>query len=298
MQACAGAGDEVVALSRDPSGVPADGIRWLAADLADVAATRQVLRAVAPERVFHLAAVALVPASWADPAGTLRANTETTLNLLEAVRREAPEAHVVVASSGEVYGPPVALPVDEDAPLRPQNPYAVSKAAADLLAGFYADAHGLHVIRARAFNHAGPGQVPAYAIASFARQVAQALVAGRRRARVVSGNPRSRRDYTDVRDVVRAYRLLGEHAPPGAYNVCTGASTSVEEVIALLGDAAGVEVEHEVDERLLRPHEVLEVCGSRDRLTSATSWSPEIALASTLADTVAWWRERLAGRAG
>ena len=295
MEACARAGDEVVAVSRDPSGEREDTIRWVAADLADAAAARKVIRSVAPERVFHLAAVALVPASWADPAGTLRANTETTLNLLEAVRREAPEAHVVIASSGEVYGPPVRLPVDEDAPLRPQNPYAVSKAAADLLAGFYADAHGVHVVRARAFNHAGPGQVPAYAIASFARQLAEALVAGRRRARIVSGNPNSRRDYTDVRDVVRAYRLLGEDVPPGAYNVCTGISTSIREVIALLGDAAGVEIDHEVDDRLLRPHEVLEVCGSRDRLTSATSWSPEIPLARTLADTVAWWRERLAG---
>jgi len=295
VEACARAGDDVVALSREQIGERGDGIRWVAADLADAAAARQVVRTVAPQRVFHLAAVALVPASWADPAGTLRANTETTLNLLEAVRREAPEARVVIASSGEVYGPPVRLPVDEDAPLRPQNPYAVSKAAADLLSGFYADAHGVHVVRARAFNHAGPGQVPAYAIASFARQLAEALVAGRDRARIVSGNPESRRDYTDVRDVVRAYRLLGELVVPGAYNVCTGVSTSVREVIALLGQAAGLEIDHDVDERLMRPHDVLEVCGSRDRLTSATNWSPEIPLARTLADTVAWWRERLAG---
>ena len=298
MEACARAGDEVTAVSREPISAPEAGIRWIAADLGDAAAARRVVGEVDPERVFHLAAVALVPASWADPAGTLRANTETTLHLLEAIRREAPEAHVVIASSGEVYGPPVRLPVDEDAPLRPQNPYAVSKAAADLLAGFYADAHDLHVVRARAFNHAGPGQAPAYAIASFARQLAEELIAGRRRARIVSGNPDSRRDYTDVRDVVRAYRLLGERAPPGVYNVCSGITTSVGEVIALLGEAAGVEIDHEVDERLLRPHDVLEVCGSRDRLTRATGWSPEIPLPRTLADTVAWWGERLAGRTG
>jgi GDP-4-dehydro-6-deoxy-D-mannose reductase len=139
---------------------------------------------------------------------TLRDNMAMTLNLLEAVRVEAPRATVVAVSSGEVYGPPERLPVDESAPLRPQNPYAVSKASADLLAGFYADAHGLRVIRPRSFNHAGPGQQPRYAIASFARQAAEG-------PRIVTGNPDARRDYTDVRDVVRAYRLLAERAEPG-----------------------------------------------------------------------------------
>ena len=135
-----------------------------------------------------------------------------TLHLLEAVRAEAPEAAVVVVGSSELYGPPATLPVDESAPLRPQNPYAVSKASADLLAGFYADAHGLRIIRARAFNHAGPGQEPIYAIASFARQVAAGLEAGEDPVRVVTGNPDARRDYTDVRDVVRAYRVARRSA--------------------------------------------------------------------------------------
>ena len=138
---------------------------------------------------------------------------------------------MVAVASGEVYGPPARLPVDETAPLRPQNPYAVSKASADLLAGFYADAHGLRVIRARAFNHAGPGQAPTYAIASFAQQVARALDAGEDPVRIVTGNPDTRRDYTDVRDVVRAYRLLAEHAEPGIYNVCSGRTASTTELI-------------------------------------------------------------------
>ena len=142
------------------------------------------------------------------------------LNVLEAVRAEAPDATLVAVASGEVYGTPERLPVDETAPLRPQNPYAVSKAATDLLAGMYADAHGLRVIRARAFNHAGPGQEPTYAIASFARQAAQGA------QRIVTGNPDTRRDYTDVRDVVRAYRLLAERADPGVYNVCSGRTAS------------------------------------------------------------------------
>jgi nucleoside-diphosphate-sugar epimerase len=147
----------------------------------------------------------------------------------------------VAVASGELYGPPPRLPVDEHAALRPQNPYAVSKAAADLLAGFYADAHGMRVIRARAFNHAGPGQAPIYAIATFARQVAVGLEAGDDPIRVVTGNPDTRRDYTDVRDVVRAYRALAADGTPGeAYNVCSGRPASAAELVEWLGEAAGV----------------------------------------------------------
>ena len=222
-----------------------------------------------------------------------------TLNVLEAVRQEAPEASVVAVSSGEVYGPPVALPVEESAPLRPQNPYAVSKAAGDLLAGFYADAHGLRVARPRPFNHSGPGQPPLYALASFARQVAAGLEAGDDPIRVVTGNPDARRDYTDVRDVVRAYRLLAAADETRPVNVCSGRSASARELIAALALVAGTEIDHVVDQSLVRAHEVMEVRGSAARLHAATGWAPELPLEATLADSVAWWREEIrAGRAG
>ncbi len=266
----------------------------MVADLLDADAALDVVREAAPERVFHLAAQAFVPASWEDPGATLRENVTTTLNVLEAVRHEAPEARVVVVGSGEIYGPPARLPVSEDAPLRPQNPYAVSKAAADLLAGLYVDAHALHVVRVRAFNHAGPGNAPNYALTSFARQLAQAQLGGERPSRIVSGNPESRRDYTDVRDVVRAYRLLAQAAPPGAYNVCSGRSVSIADAIALLGEVTGDEIEHVVDQRLVRPHDVMDVRGDPARLQDATGWRPQVALGDTLRDMVAWWRERLA----
>jgi GDP-4-dehydro-6-deoxy-D-mannose reductase len=229
--------------------------------------------------VYHLAARAHVGESWRDPAGTLRDNVGMALNLLEAVRAEAPDATVVAIASGEVYGTPEALPIGEDAPLRPQNPYAVSKASTDLLAGFFADAHGLRIIRARAFNHAGPGQADTYAISSFARQVAEGA------GRIVTGNPDTRRDYTDVRDVVRAYRLLAERAAPGVYNVCSGRSVSTAEVVRALG------AEHEVDPARLRPHEVMELRGSCEALRAATGWAPEIPLERTLSETVAYWRD-------
>ena len=234
--------------------------------------------------------------SWSDPATTLAHNQAMTIGVLEAVRAEAPSAVLVAVSSGEVYGPPASLPVDETAPLRPQNPYAVSKAAGDLLAGFYADAHGLRVVRPRAFNHAGPGQPPLYALASFTRQVAIGLEAGDDPIRLVTGNPDARRDFTDVRDVVRAYRLLAEAGEPGVFNVCSGRSASARELLAALSAAAGVEIAHEVDARLVRAHEVMEVRGSAERLRAATGWQPEIPLETTLADTVAWWRAEI--RAG
>jgi GDP-4-dehydro-6-deoxy-D-mannose reductase len=297
--ACAAAGDDVVALSRSGGAVPhgADR-RGLAADLLDPAATRAAVAEAAPDAVFHLAALAHVGRSWGDPATTLSQNQAMALNVLEAVRTEAPSAVVVAVSSGEVYGPPAELPVDETASLRPQNPYAVSKAAGDLLAGFYADAHGLRVIRARAFNHAGPGQPPLYALASFTRQVAAGLEAGQDPIPLVTGNPDSRRDYTDVRDVVRAYRLLAGAGEPGVFNVCSGRSASPRELLAPLARIAGVEIDHRVDPSLVRAHDVMEVRGSAERLRAATGWEPEIPLETTLADTVAWWREEIrAGRA-
>jgi GDP-4-dehydro-6-deoxy-D-mannose reductase len=286
--ACEAAGDEVHGASR------ASG-----ADLLDPDAARAAVAAARPDVVYHLAARAHVGASWSDPAATLHDNVALTLNVLEAVRTQAPAATVVAVSSSEVYGPPARLPVDEAAPLRPQNPYAVSKASGDLLAGFYADAHDVRVIRARAFNHAGPGQDPTYAIASFARQAAAAAEAGAAVLRVVTGNPDTRRDYTDVRDVVRAYRLLAERAEPGAYNVCSGVSRSARELVTGVAAAIGAELEHVIDPALVRPHEVMELRGTAAALHAATGWEPEIPLERTLADTVAWWRAELrAGRAG
>jgi GDP-4-dehydro-6-deoxy-D-mannose reductase len=278
--ACEEAGDEVVPASRE------DGV-----DLLDAGAARELVARTRPDAVYHLAARAHVGESWGDPAGFLRDNLALTVNVLEAVRLEAPGAVVVAVGSGEVYGPPARLPVAEDAPLNPQNPYAVSKASADLLAGFYADGHGLRVIRARPFNHAGPGQEPIYAIASFARQVAlgegDPLV-------VTTGNPDTRRDYTDVRDVVRAYRLLAEHAEPGIYNVCSGVSASAGELVGALARQAGRQVDHRIDRSLVRAHEVQEVRGSSERLRAATGWQPEIPLERTLGDTVEWWRAKTA----
>jgi GDP-4-dehydro-6-deoxy-D-mannose reductase len=261
-------------------------------DLLDAAAVRTAIAAAAPARVFHLAAHASVGLSWRDPGVVLRENVEMTVNVLEAVRAAAPGAVVVVASSGEVYGPPVTLPVDELALLRPQNPYAVSKAACDLLAGQYADAHELQVVRVRAFNQAGPGQSDDYVVGTIARQIAEAEAAGVDEAVIRTGNPDSARDFIDVRDAVRAYGAAAG-VPAGVYNACSGLATSVRQLVELAARAAHVPVQHEVDPTRVRAHDVPEVRGTAERLTAASGWTPEIPLERTVADAIEACRAEL-----
>jgi GDP-4-dehydro-6-deoxy-D-mannose reductase len=294
-RACAEAGEDVVGLSR--TGTFPDGVagRGLPVDLLDASAVREAVAGVQPDVVYHLAALSSVGRSWEDPAQTVESNVATAVNLLEALRHEAPRARVLWASTCEVYGPPSSLPVGEDAPMAPANPYAVSKVTGDLLAAVYADAHGLDVIRARPFNHAGPGQRPIFIMSSLAQQAASARLAGESSLRLVTGNPDTRRDFTDVRDVVRAYRLLVGRAAPGVYNVCSGRSISAGEQVALIGELiAPIAVEHVVDPARVRAHEVMELRGSHDRLTAATGWGPEIPIRQTMADTIDWWERELA----
>jgi GDP-4-dehydro-6-deoxy-D-mannose reductase len=233
-----------------------------------------------------------VPRSWRDPAGVIEANVSSTLNLLEAVRRHAPEARVLVTGSGEEYGEPEALPVTEDHPFRPKNPYAASKLVNDLLAGSYAEQFGVHVVRTRAFNHAGPGQSDMYVVSSFAKQIAEAEAAGEG-GQIATGNLDARRDFTDVRDVARAYWLALELAEPGAYNVCRGESTAIADILAALLSESTLEIEHRTDPARWRENDVMEIRGSHEKLTAKTGWQPEIPLEETLRDTLSWWREQL-----
>jgi GDP-4-dehydro-6-deoxy-D-mannose reductase len=265
-------------------------------DLLDAGAVRSLIARVRPERIFHLAAEASVARSWETPALVVQSNVSTTLNVLEAVRAEAPDAVVLVACSGEEYGPPEELPVRERHPLRPQNPYAASKGMSDVLAGFHADAYGTRVVRTRAFNHAGPRQSDTYVVASFARQIAEAEASPPEdgRAVIMHGNAETRRDFSDVRDVVRAYWLVAEQGTPDVFNVCSGRSTSVSDILGRLAAHSSLEVEGRVDPARLREGEVMEIRGSHDKLTEATGWQPEIDLDQTLRDTLDWWRERVA----
>lgn len=292
--ACAAAGDEVVGVSR--SGVVPDGTgTGVAVDLTDATAVAEVVAGVRPEVVYHLAALSHVGRSWEEPGETLGGNVGGAVGVLEAVRRHAPSARIVWASSCEVYGTGAELPVVEEAPLRPATPYAVSKVAGEELARVYADAYGLAVVRARPFNHTGPGQLPMFIVSSLARQGAEARLAGAARVEIATGNPDTRRDFTDVRDVCRAYRLLASpDVPAGAYNISSGESVSAAEHVANLGSLLdGIEVVHVVDPARVRPHEVMDHRGSYARLQAATGWEPTIPLRQTMADLIAWWEREL-----
>jgi len=261
-------------------------------DLNDAAAVRAAVAELQPDAIYHLAAFSSPNQSWNRPDQGLLTNLAMTLNLLEAVRHEARAAAIVLVGSGQVYGDAPKLPITEDQPLEPGNPYAVGKAASDMLGRQYAEAFGIRVVRLRPFNHAGPGQRDEYVVSSLARQVAEAEAEGLREMTLRTGNPESRRDFTDVRDVVRAYALAAK-LDDGAFNVCSGRSASVAELVELVAGHARIPVHHEIDPARLRDHDARDMCGSHDRLTDATGWKPEIPLEQTVRDTLDWWRGQL-----
>jgi GDP-4-dehydro-6-deoxy-D-mannose reductase len=290
-RACAAVGDSVLGVSRTGDTPAGEG---RALDLRDGEATRATFRDAAPEVVYHLAALSSVGQSWEDPARTIQDNVASATNVLEALRLEAPRARVVWVSSCEVYGTSAQLPIEESAPMHPANPYAVSKAAGELLADVYADAHGLDVVRVRPFNHTGPGQRPTFIVSSLAKQLAEAKVAGAQALEIVTGNPDTRRDFTDVRDVARAYRLLAQGALDSIYNVSSGHSISAAEHVQLLAElAAPIELNHEVDPSRIRSHEVMDLRGANARIKRATGWQPEIPFRQTMQDIVDWWEREL-----
>ncbi len=289
--ACVDAGEEVFGLSR--SGLAPAGT-GLAVDLRDGPACREAVRSCAPDVVYHLAALSSVGRSWESPAETVEENTATAINVLEAIRMEASAARVIWVSTCEVYGVPDRLPIAEDAPFKPANPYAVSKVTGELLAALYADAHGLDLVRARPFNHAGPGQRAIFIASSLARQAAQARLTGAQSIEIVTGNPDTRRDFTDVRDVVHAYRLLAAGEQAEIYNVCSGNSVSAGEQVELVASLlAPTEVRHVIDPSRVRAHEVMELRGDHSRLTAATGWEPRIPFRQTMQDAIDWWQEQL-----
>jgi GDP-4-dehydro-6-deoxy-D-mannose reductase len=295
---CAGAGDRVWALSR--AGDAIDGASEnIAVDLVDLDAVRGSVASARPDVVYHLAALSSVGKSWQDPARTLSENVAGAVNVLEAVRDAAADARVVWVSTCEVYGVPSRLPIGESAPIAPANPYAVSKAAGELLAAVYSESRGLDVVIARPFSHSGPGQLPIFLLSSLALQAAEGRRAGVERLKIVTGDPATRRDFTDVRDVVRAYRLLATapSLPDPVYNVSSGISVSAAEQVALLAELmAPIAVEHEVDPARVRASEVMDLRGDHSRLTAATGWEPDIPLRQTMGETIVWWERSLSAR--
>lgn len=263
-------------------------------DITDAAAVRELIGRIEPTAIYHLAGWADVGGSWKAPVESFRVNAEGTLNVLSAAA-EAGVERVLAVSSADVYGKvdPSELPLTEDSPLRPASPYAVSKVAADYLGLQAWLGNGLPVLRVRAFNHLGPGQTDKFVAPALASRIAHAERDGGDVLPI--GDLSARRDFTDVRDVVRAYRLLMQHGEPGeVYNVCSGVDLAVQDLADQLLAQARIPLRFETDPELLRPVEVPVLRGSYERLAAATGWKPEIPISQTLTDLLEDWRGRVA----
>lgn len=282
LRAC---GDDV--LTTDPN---LDGL-----DITDTEGVAELLEQTRPDVVYHLAGWADVGASWAHPTAAFRVNADGALNLLlAAVATEVDR--VLLVSSADVYGAVSEsnLPITEDTPLRPVSPYAASKVAADFLGLQAYLGRGLGVLRVRAFNHLGPGQTDRFVAPALASRIARNERDGG--DEIPIGNLSARRDFTDVRDVVRAYRLLVTDGTPGeVYNVCSGRDVAVQELAEQLLARATRPMRFVTDEKLLRPVDVPVLRGDHAKLTDATGWEPDIPLEKTLEDLLEDWRGRLTG---
>jgi len=259
-------------------------------DVTDRDLLMSVFADLRPDVVYHLAAQADVGGSWDQPLETLRVNTEGTLNVLDAARK-AGTRRVLAVNSADVYGVvgEDELPLSEDADMRPTSPYAASKAAAEMLCIQATRGYGLDVVRARSFNHLGPGQSDRFVASAIAHRIVDNELNGERSVRI--GNLEARRDFTDVRDVVRAYRLLMTKALPGeVYNVCSGTDRSIGEIADMLVGLAHHPMSLDPDPELIRPVDLMVVRGDPSKINSATGWRPRIPIETTLADLLQSWR--------
>lgn len=290
----AGKGYEVLAAYHrrrpDDSVSVAVGLRQI--DISDKDSIRRVIRESAPDEIYHLAGIAIAVGEAAERY--YHVNFLGTLNVFEAVREVAPRARVLYVGSAAAYGavPPSFQPIGERQALMPITHYAASKAAADAAACAYC-AEGVHIVRARPFNHTGPGQTVDYVCSRLAREAAEIAV-GSSPPVITAGNLDAARDFTDVRDVVRAYWLLMQHGRPGeAYNVCSGKAYVVKEIVATLAEIAEREIALRSLTELRRKADTLTLVGSPERIHRETGWHPELPFRRTLAEMFQWWQAEL-----
>lgn len=267
-------------------------------DIQDASSVRQVIDTVKPDRIFHLAAQSSVPMSWNAPSETLMTNALGQMNLLEAVRQSGLSPRIHIAGSSEEYGLVLAheLPLTEASSLRPLSPYAVSKVAQDLMAYQYAQSYRMHIVRTRAFNHSGPRRGEMFATSNFAKQIAL-MEAGLQEPVIRVGNLEARRDFSDVRDIVRGYWLALERGEAGeVYNLCSGRDYAIQEILTMLLGMTTKRVTIQVDPKRLRPSDVPILRGDGTKFFRQTGWQPQIPLEKTLEDLLNYWRAKVAAQ--
>jgi GDP-4-dehydro-6-deoxy-D-mannose reductase len=261
-------------------------------DLRDAGSARDVIERIRPDYISHLAAQSFVPTSWRAPSESLSTNVLGQLNVFEAVRKTGIDCRIQIACSSEEYGMVYEneVPIKEDNPLRPLSPYAVSKVSQDLLGYQYFMSYGMEIIRTRGFNHTGPRRGPVFVCSDFAKQIVD-IEKGLKQPVIRVGNLEAKRDFTDVRDTVRAYWLALEKGRSGeAYNICREKNWSIQEILDMLLDLTDAEIEVEVDPERLRPSDVPVLLGDCSKFRGDTGWKPEIPFEQTLRDIVDFWR--------
>lgn len=270
-------------------------VQFHEADLLDAHSLYKVVDEVRPNYIFHLAAQSYVQSSWASPSNTLEVNIIGTVHLFEAVRKSGLDITIQIACSSEEYGKVLSheLPIKETNPLRPLSPYAVSKLAMDYLGYQYFESYDMKVIRTRGFNHTGPRRGDVFAESTFAKQIAE-IEKGKKEPVVYVGNLQAIRDYTDVRDMVRAYYIAVKKCKPGeVYNIASGSGWKIEDVLKLLLSMSKVKIKIVADKERMRLSDVEVLIGDASKFRKATGWKPEIPFQKTMQDLLNYWRERV-----
>jgi len=265
------------------------------ADLLDSHSLYTTISRIKPDYIFHLAAQSFVPTSWVSPSVTLEVNIIGSANLFEAVRQAKIESVIQIACSSEEYGLvyPNEVPIKETNPLRPQSPYGVSKVAMDYLGYQYFCSYGMKIIRTRGFNHTGPRRGETFVTSNFAKQIAL-IEKGKQDPVIHVGNLEMQRDWTDVRDMVRAYLLSVTKCDPGeVYNICTGKAVVVKDMLNILLSKSKVQVKIQEDPNRMRPSDVPVLIGDNTKFVEKTGWKAEIPFEKTMEDLLNYWRERV-----
>lgn len=261
-------------------------------DILDENAIREVLNSYKPDCIFHLAAQSSVALSWKKPALTADINIKGCINLLEAVRTAELSPRILFIGSSEEYGYAANRPepVDETVRPEPANIYAITKLTQNMIGELYCKAYGMDIISVRAFNHIGPGQLPQFVVADFCKQAAE-ISLGRREPVIYVGNLSAKRDFTDVRDIVRAYAMLSEKGKSGeTYNVGSGRAVTIQSVLLKIIELSGAEIRVETDKERFRPVDVPFIEADVTKLKKDTGWEPKIGLTTALSSIIEYWR--------
>lgn len=272
-----------------------DKVELVEADLKDMVSLKKCLAQIKPDRIFHLAAQSFVPTSWTCPSETFAINSIGQINLFESLLSLGLKPRIQIAGSSEEYGLVYKdeVPMKETNPLRPLSPYAVSKVAQDLLAYQYFQSYGLPVVRTRGFNHTGPRRGEVFICSNFARQIAE-IESGKREPVMYVGNLEAKRDFTDVRDMVRAYWLSLEKGEPGdVYNIGSGTAYKIKDVLDMLLSMTDTQVKVEVDPNRLRPSDVPILLADSSKFRRVTGWELRYDFSRSLKDLLGYWRERV-----